>query len=252
MQSTLALRYSSGHQDCAVGDMTMFPISRSSWHPLGRRIGALGLIVYKPYSRGSVTLRSADPADAPAVQFRLLSDRRDFDRLADGLVKAARTLRDVQSKGVINEVFVVSGRQVSGLNRPSPLNWLKSVVVNLIFDLPFGVRRRLLRRTTVDLHELEVKPSLRDDCVRRFAAAVHHPAGTCKIGRPSDPTAVVDPRLRVYGMARLRIADASVMPSLPAAGPHLPVLMIGEKAAAIILEDHSTKTLLGEVGAADL
>ncbi len=59
-----------------------------------------------------------------------------------------------------------------------------------------------------------------------------HPAGTCRMG--SDPRSVVDPSLRVRGVEALRVADASIMPSLPNANPHAAVLMIGEKAAALI------------------
>jgi choline dehydrogenase len=59
-----------------------------------------------------------------------------------------------------------------------------------------------------------------------------HPVGTCKIG--TDAVAVVDPRLRVHGVEGLRVADASVMPSLPAGNTNATVLAIAERAAAIL------------------
>jgi len=73
-----------------------------------------------------------------------------------------------------------------------------------------------------------------DAHIRATAITVHHPLGTCKMGRASDPTAVVDPELRVLGVDALRIVDASVMPDLVGGNINAPVIMIAEKAADLI------------------
>jgi 4-pyridoxate dehydrogenase len=73
-----------------------------------------------------------------------------------------------------------------------------------------------------------------DAHIRAAAITVHHPLGTCKMGRPADPTAVVDPELRVLGVDALRVVDASVMPDLVGGNINAVVIMIAEKAADLI------------------
>jgi len=234
------LRYSSGHPDGKAGDMQIFPVNRTSWHPLGRRIGALGVCMYKPYSTGTIEVRSSDPNDEPIVKFRLLSDRRDFDRMVDGLSKAARILGSPRVRAVTNESFLPLDGQDNALNQPTLLNWLKSTVINALFELSSSLRRALLARAFVDLDGLASDRKACEDVVRRAGGAVHHGSGTCRMGRDNDPKAVVDPSCRVYGVRQLRVIDASIMPIVVSANTHLAALMIGEKGAQLILDERNT------------
>jgi choline dehydrogenase len=71
--------------------------------------------------------------------------------------------------------------------------------------------------------------------VRETAITYHHQVGTCRMG--NDAASVVDPRLRVHGIHGLRVADASIMPSVTTGNTNAPSIMIGERAAAFVLAD---------------
>ncbi len=91
-----------------------------------------------------------------------------------------------------------------------------------------------------DAVELHPGPSFTDRAalareVPNRATTVYHPVGTCRMG--SDERAVVDPRLRVRGVEGLRVADASIMPSITGGNTNAPALMIGERAAELIAQD---------------
>ncbi|HVQ02716.1 MAG TPA: GMC family oxidoreductase N-terminal domain-containing protein [Burkholderiaceae bacterium] len=90
----------------------------------------------------------------------------------------------------------------------------------------------------------EVRPGVQfqsDDELARLAGdigtTIFHPVGTCKMGRADDPLAVVDARLRVLGVRGLRVADASVMPTITSGNTNAPTMMIAERAAEWMLAD---------------
>lgn len=72
--------------------------------------------------------------------------------------------------------------------------------------------------------------------IRQYTMTIYHMSGTAKMGPPTDPWAVVDPQLRVYGVPGLRVIDASIMPTITNGNIHAPVIMIAEKGADMIKE----------------
>ena len=86
-------------------------------------------------------------------------------------------------------------------------------------------------------------PSVGDDAEALAKAAgdigttIFHPVGTAKMGLASDPSAVVDERLRLFGIQGLRVVDASVMPTITSGNTNTPTAMIADKGAAMIIED---------------
>jgi 5-(hydroxymethyl)furfural/furfural oxidase len=163
--------------------------------------GTPGLIlvlaaVMEPFSGGAITLVSDDPAVDPRVEFRLLSDHRDMVRM----------------RLAAQELFALLGN--------------KAV-------------RSLTRTVTLD--ERGTTPSdLTDEAaldawLRTTVTDYVHATGTCRMGAPDDPWAVVDPRCRLIGVEGLSVVDASIVPVIPRANTHLTAVMIAERAASFLI-----------------
>ena len=148
-------------------------------------------ILLKPYSRGSITLRSSDPKDKPIIDPQYLTDDAGADRgtLMEGLRICARIAESPALRDVIGTIA-----------RP--------VGADKLDDATF------------------------EEAVNSCSHTLYHPVGTCRMG--SDDASVVDPQLCVRGVNGLRVADASVMPTIIRGHTHAPSVLIGEKAAELI------------------
>jgi choline dehydrogenase len=148
---------------------------------------AIAPSVVRPASRGTVRLRSADPADEPLIDMNYMACDADIRAMLAG---------------------VEMGREMGQT------------------DAFRDYRKRELcpgKRSRREMIEF----------IRIATSTYFHPAGTCKMG--VDAESVVDPELRVYGVNGLRVADASIMPSVTTGNTNAPTVMIGEKAAEMIL-----------------
>ncbi|XP_065201436.1 glucose dehydrogenase [FAD, quinone]-like [Planococcus citri] len=153
-------------------------------------------MIMRPKSRGRIKLRSADPFDKPVIHPNYFSAEEDLDTMVRG-IKAAVAL----SKTKAMQKFASEFHKI-----PIP-----------------GCRHHVF---------------MSDDYWRCQAMhvtnTIYHLSGTCKMGPKSDPEAVVDATLKVYGIKGLRVADASIMPTIPTGHINAPTGMIGEKVSDMI------------------
>lgn len=142
-------------------------------------------------SRGSVTLRSANPGDAPVIRFNYMSHPDDWDEFRTCI----RLTREIFGQAAMQPFVKGELQPGSGVQTDAEI----------------------------------------DDFLREHAESAYHPCGTARMGRASDPMAVVDPDCRVIGVEGLRVADSSVFPQVTNGNLNAPSIMVGEKAADHIL-----------------
>jgi 5-(hydroxymethyl)furfural/furfural oxidase len=216
-------------------------VNRGAWHSLGQKLGGFLIWVNRAYSKGQVSLVSADPAAEPRVEFAFLSDERDLLRLTDGLKRLATLFADPDLQATTVYPFVTSYTEKSrDLAVPSPENEsLVATVAERLDDAAADIRSVMISEVASgpDLFALVQDEVALTEFVRTRAHGTWHCCGTCRMGRADDPMAVTDPAGRVYGVEGLRIGDASLMPAVPRANTNIPVMMIGEKIAAAVLEE---------------
>jgi choline dehydrogenase len=142
-------------------------------------------------SRGSVTLRSGNPTDAPVIRFNYMSHPEDWEEFRT----AIRLTREIFGQEAFKPFLKAELQPGPGVATDDQL----------------------------------------DDFVREHVESAYHPCGTARMGRASDPMAVVDPECRVIGVEGLRVADSSIFPQVTNGNLNAPSIMTGEKAADHIL-----------------
>ncbi|WP_181707726.1 GMC family oxidoreductase [Chthonobacter rhizosphaerae] len=148
-------------------------------------------VVVKPKSRGTVRLRSADPAAMPLVSPNLLREPEDMAAMIAGQRFFVKAFETSPLKERVKRVAI-----------PSPM----------------------------DLSD----EALAAHC-KRFVKTNYHPAGTCRMGADGDPLAVLDARMRVRGVARLRVCDMSAVPNINAGNTNAPAMMLGDRCADFVM-----------------
>lgn len=236
----VGLRYTSSVPGVPQGDMFLGVGSRTAWHAVGKQLGALTVWVNKTFSRdGEVRLASADWREEPEVDFRLLSDRRDMDRLKEGFHLMAR----IQMSDALREVcelpfpasYTDRARQVGSV---SLKNRALTQIMATMLEGPSALRHALMRRFILSRHDFQTcltDDAALEDFITESVAGIWHASCSCRMGRADDPMAVTDAAGRVHGVEGLRVCDASVFPSVPSANTNFPVLMVAEKMADAIL-----------------
>ena len=157
-----------------------------------------------PHSRGEIVIDSADPGSQPAIRMNYYADPHDMKVM----VAAIRRTMEIAARWPGN-------RKLGPLMVP-----------------PFLAEKHGYQEGD------EPSDAMLEDFALHFSLTVYHPTSTCRIGD------VVDPRLRVKGVGRLRVSDASVMPAVIGGNTNAPSIMIGEKAAEMIAAEHGVR--LGE------
>ena len=237
---TLGLRYSSNLPDIPKGDMFVVAATKSAWHAVGERIGSLLVFVNRTCSeRGEVKLVSRDWREEPLVEFNLLSDRRDLDRLMQGFRMLGGMYGQPALRQVADNPFPATySDRVRRLGVVNFRNQVTTQLAALALDSASIVRRKLIENVVVEGFRFE--ECMRDDealeaFVRKAAIGVWHASCTCRMGADGDPMAVTDLQGRVRGIQGLRVVDASIFPVVPSANTNFPTLMTAEKISDAML-----------------
>jgi 5-(hydroxymethyl)furfural/furfural oxidase len=235
-------RYSSGLPGTPLGDMHGAILARFAWHSVGRRLGGLFFWVNKSYSRGRVRLRTPDPFAEPCVDFRMLSDRRDLDRLKAALCAGISLLSDPSMKGYRGTIFPASySPRVAAIARPGSWNALQRGLLSGMLDVAGPLRGRIVHSLItqgITAERLVEDENALNDFVCRHVGGTWHASGTCRMGSHADPKAVTSNHGKVWGVEGLRICDASLMPAIPCANTNIPTIMIAERIADFIGTGH--------------
>jgi len=237
----LCMRFSSGHPDCPPQDMKLSVSNRFAWSAVGVQFGTVQFGPNKAFSKGFVRLRSADAREEPLIAFNLLSDPRDLQRMMEAVRFVHRLLQTSPVKETIDLAFPgIYAEMQRNLTNPTRRNRLLTDAAARLLEAG-GPGRRLAMRfiapSKPTLDEVVRDEAAMLDWIRRGVQGDWHACGTGRMGAPDDRMAVVDPLARVYGVDGLRVADASIMPTVPCANTNVTTMMIGEKIADAVLRE---------------
>jgi 5-(hydroxymethyl)furfural/furfural oxidase len=236
----VALRYSSGIEGVAPGDMFIAAVSKSAWHAVGEQIASQLVCVYKTLSEtGQVRLASRDWRAEPIVEFNLLSDRRDLDRLIDGFRRIGEMhLRGALGQSVSDPFPASYSDRVRQIGVVNDKNRRLTKLVAKAMDGPAWLRRWIIDRFIVEgyrFDQLMTDDDALESFIRGASIGVWHATCTCRMGADGDPMAVTDNQGRVRGVSGLRVVDASLFPAVPCANTNFPTLMTAEKIGDMML-----------------
>jgi 5-(hydroxymethyl)furfural/furfural oxidase len=220
--------------------MYVIPTNKAQWHAIGARLGVVAMWVNRSYSTGEIRLTSKEASSPPDIDFNMCSDERDMARLVMGVKLLAKLGSHPAVKDAVEEVFPISfSERAHKLAVRNHWNALQTFIGAQAMDASALVRRAVIRAMIADAPSVDDLVGDEDACRAWIRSAVlghWHASCTCRMGRADDPLAVTDASARVIGVEGLRIADASIMPSVPCANTNLPTIMIGEKVAAMALD----------------
>jgi 5-(hydroxymethyl)furfural/furfural oxidase len=233
-------RYSSNMGGAAPGDMFIVGASKTSWHAVGEQIASFIIFVNKTFSEtGQVKLTSRNWADEPEVEFNLLSDKRDLDRIADGIRRITPLFDHPAMRAAMSDPFPASYsdkvRQVGVINTKNKI--LTGIMAKLL-DGPGFLRKLLIEKLIMEGYTLDGVCNDEDEAeafIRKAAVGVWHASCTARMGSEDDPMSVTNNAGRVHGFGGLRVVDASIFPVVPCANTNFPTIMTAEKIADAIL-----------------
>lgn len=237
--SSMLLRYSSGMPGCPETDMLLNVwerlINPLRWDPLGHQLATFFPTINKPASTGSIRLNSSRTLD---IKFNLLDDPRDMDRMVACVKLLHALLNDTAVAPLVNVAFAPAFTPLTqALMQNNAKAQLLSAAGAAVLSGPDALRERALRDAGTPLDQLIADEEKLRTTIKYSIIASGHVSGTCRMGDPADRNTVTDSRCKLVGVDGLRVVDASIFPTLMAAGTNLSVMMAAEKAAAMIVED---------------
>jgi 5-(hydroxymethyl)furfural/furfural oxidase len=236
----LGWRYSSNMHHAPAGDMFAAVVAKSAWHAVGDRLGSMLTWVNKTYSTGQLTLTSSDWRMEPTVEFNMLSDTRDLDRLMDSYRRVVAIFMSSAVQAVTKDAFPSAySERVRKVGTVTTKNKILTDVLAQMMDGPSWFRKWLISSFITEGDDIMTLMS--DDealaaYLRRSVTGTWHASCSNRMGRADDPMAVTDSQGQVHGTQGLRVVDASIMPCVPCANTNFPTLMMSEKIADTVLK----------------